>query len=326
MSAAPLPSVPVGHPSAAGGREPVIGLALGSGAARGWAHLGVLRELAKEGVMPQVICGCSIGAFVGAAAASGDLAKLTQWAEALKWQDVVSLLDVSLRGGLIKGDKLIDFFERNFVDRDFAELDFRFGCVATELASGREVWLQEGSVSAAVRASIALPGLMTPVMHQGRLLVDGGLVNPVPVSLCRAMGADVVIAVDLGSDMVGRAARRPATELPPEAEVEAGWTDRLLARLGFGPGEWAALLRPPMPGGDALPSVVSVISASINIMQVRIARSRLAGEPADVLISPRVGQLGLMDYHRAVEAIAEGEAAVVRMRPLLRYVLGHDLD
>ncbi|NMG46828.1 patatin-like phospholipase RssA [Azoarcus communis] len=297
--------------------SPVIGLALGSGAARGWAHLGVLRALAAEGVEPQIICGCSIGAFVGAAAATGDLAKLVDWAESLKWPDVVALLDVSLRSGLIKGERLIQFFERKFTDRDFASLPIRFACVATELQSGREIWLHQGSVAEAVRASIALPGLMTPVMREGRLLVDGGLVNPVPVSLCRAMGADIVIAVDLGSDMVGKAWRRRGSEppLPPE-ETEAGWGDRLLARFGLG-----GSAEPAAPA-DALPSLVSVLSSSINIMQVRIARSRLAGEPADVLISPRVGQLGLMDYHRAAEAIAEGEAAVGRIRPLLRYVLG----
>lgn len=303
------------------GGGPVIGLALGSGAARGWAHLGVLQELAREGIVPQIITGCSIGAFVGAAAASGDLDKLVRWAETLKWQDVVSLLDVSLRGGLIKGQKLIDFFERNFVDRDFTELDQRFACVATELSTGREIWLHEGSVSAAVRASIALPGLMTPVLHQGRMLVDGGLVNPVPVSLCRAMGADVVIAVDLGSDMVGRAIRRSAVEPAPVEETEAGWTERLLARFGFAAEEAEATTR-PLSADDNLPSLVSVISSSINIMQVRIARSRLAGEPADLLVSPRVSQLGLMDYHRADEAIAEGVAAVARVRPLLRELLG----
>ena len=142
------------------GDGPVIGLALGSGAARGWAHLGVLQELAREGITPQIITGCSIGAFVGAAAASGDLDKLVRWAEALKWQDVVSLLDVSLRGGLIKGQKLIDFFERNFVDRDFTELDQRFACVATDLSTGREIWLHEGSVSAAVRASSPRPAVL----------------------------------------------------------------------------------------------------------------------------------------------------------------------
>ena len=307
------------EPSTAG---PVIGLALGSGAARGWAHLGVLQELAREGVVPQIITGCSIGAFVGAAAASGDLAKLVRWAETLKWQDVVSLLDVSLRGGLIKGQKLIDFFERNFVDRDFTELDQRFACVATELSTGREIWLHEGSVSAAVRASIALPGLMTPVLHQGRMLVDGGLVNPVPVSLCRAMGADVVIAVDLGSDMVGRAIRRSAVEPAPVEETEAGWTERLLARFGFASEAEPGVAAHSLSGDDNLPSLVSVISSSINIMQVRIARSRLAGEPADLLVSPRVSQLGLMDYHRADEAIAEGVAAVARVRPLLRELLG----
>ncbi|TAH45573.1 MAG: patatin-like phospholipase RssA [Betaproteobacteria bacterium] len=305
-------------PAMESGAAPVVGLALGSGAARGWAHLGVLRALTAEGVAPRIISGCSIGAFVGAAAASGDLDKLTQWAGSLKWQDVVSLLDVSLRGGLIKGERLIQFFERNFVDRDFSALDLRFACVATELDSGREVWLHEGSVSAAVRASIALPGLFIPVMHQGRLLVDGGLVNPVPVSLCRAMGADVVIAVDLGSDMVGRAWRRTASEPVPKEETEAGWSDRLLARLGLPTGNGAVPLPDASPN---LPSLVTVISSSINIMQVRIARSRLAGEPADVLISPRVGQLGLMDYHRAPEAIAEGEAAVARALPALRYAL-----
>ena len=304
------------------GDGPVIGLALGSGAARGWAHLGVLRELAREGITPQIITGCSIGAFVGAAAASGDLDKLVRWAETLKWQDVVSLLDVSLRGGLIKGQKLIDFFARNFVDRDFSELDQRFACVATELSTGREIWLHEGSVSAAVRASIALPGLMTPVLHEGRMLVDGGLVNPVPVSLCRAMGADVVIAVDLGSDMVGRAFRRSAVEPAPVEETEAGWTERILARFGFAGADGGTASPPAVEAGDNLPSLVSVISSSINIMQVRIARSRLAGEPADLLISPRVSQLGLMDYHRADEAIAEGAAAVVRVRPLLRELLG----
>ena len=301
----------------------MVGLALGSGAARGWAHLGVLQELAREGIAPQIITGCSIGAFVGAAAASGDLDKLVRWAETLKWQDVVSLLDVSLRGGLIKGQKLIDFFERNFVDRDFTELDQRFACVATELSTGREIWLHEGSVSAAVRASIALPGLMTPVLHQGRMLVDGGLVNPVPVSLCRAMGADVVIAVDLGSDMVGRAFRHSAVEPAPLEGTEAGWTERLLSRFGFAAEEGAPAPARVAGGGDNLPSLVSVISSSINIMQVRVARSRLAGEPADLLISPRVSQLGLMDYHRADEAIAEGVAAVARVRPLLRELLGN---
>lgn len=296
-------------PSGAGPRRPRLGLALGSGSARGWAHLGVLRALEREGIQPDLICGCSIGAFVGAATASGELPRLIDWAEALRWKDVLSLMDVSLRGGLIKGARLMDFFERNLKDRSFEALDFPFSCVATDLETGREVWLREGSVARAVRASIALPGLMTPVYEEGRLLVDGGLVNPVPVSLCRAMGADIVVAVDLGSDVMGRSLRSA-----PGAEGPEGWSRRMLSRLGFPAGNGVA-------PEQVLPSLVSVMVAAITIMQVRIARSRLAGEPADVLLAPRVGQLGPLDYHRAAEAIGEGEAEVRRMLPALHHAL-----
>ncbi len=288
-----------------------LGLALGSGAARGWAHIGVIRALAEEGIVPDIVCGCSIGAFVGAVYADGDLPKLETWVSSLTWQDVVSLLDVSLKGGLFKGEKLIQFFEKHFVDRDFADLPLPFACVATDLESGREIWLREGSVAEAVRASIAMPGLFTPRPRGEAFLVDGGLVNPVPVSLCRAMGADTVIAVDLGSDIVGRSLRRPSE---PPTETEAGWTQRVLARFGRAADSAAAETA-------AAPSMISVLFASINIMQVRIARSRLAGEPADVLIAPRLAQLGLMDYHRGAEAIAEGRAVVLRHLPAIRYAI-----
>ncbi len=293
-------------------RSPRVGLALGSGSARGWAHLGVLQALAKEGIQPDVICGCSIGAFVGAAVAGGDQERLLAWAESLRWKDVLALMDVSLKGGLIKGARLMEFFERNFEERDFSALETPFACVATDLLTGREVWLREGSVSQAVRASIALPGLMTPVQWGDSVLVDGGLVNPVPVSLCRAMGADFVVAVDLGSDVVGRPWRQEAQTLPEDSG--GAWSRRLFSRLGFGNGE-------PLPGEPAPPSIVGVLVSSINIMQVRIARSRLAGEPADVLLSPRVGHVGPLDYHRATETLAEGVAEVRRMLPVLHHAL-----
>lgn len=285
--------------------KPKIGLALGSGSARGWAHIGVIRALEEAGIRPDVLSGCSIGALVGAAYADGDLDELQNWVTGLTWQDVVGLLDVGFAGGLIKGEKLMGFFEMHFVDKDFSALPLPFGCVATDLANGREIWLREGSVAAAVRASIALPGLLSPVSHEGRLLVDGGLVNPVPVSLCRALGADVVIAIDLGSDIVGKSLRRTASEAESH---DKSWTDRLIASLG-------------LKRDDTLPSLATVLSTSINIMQARIARSRLAGEPADALIAPRLAHLGLMDYHRAGEAIAEGTAAVKRMLPAIEYAL-----
>ncbi len=291
--------------------KPRIGLALGSGSARGWAHIGVLRELAVHGINPDILCGASVGAFVGAAAARGDLQRLERWARGLAWKDVMRLLDISWGGGLIKGEKLLRFFERHFVDCDFAELPVPFACVATDLETGREVWLREGSVAAAIRASIAMPGLLRPHPYEHGLLVDGGLVNPVPVSLCRALGAEIVIAVDLGSDLVGSMLRAE----PPAVETSAipSWR-RLLPYLARPPG--------PSENEPLAPSLVAVLTTSINIMQTRIARSRLAGDPAEVLVRPRLAQLGLLDFHRAGEAIDEGQRAVRRMLPAIRHALG----
>lgn len=281
-------------------RKPTIGLALGSGSARGWAHIGVIHSLEKAGITPDVVCGTSIGALVGAAYASEELARLERWARSLTWQAVVGFLDLSMTGGLIKGAKLIDFFRSEFRDRDIQELDRKFGAVATELRSGREIWLMEGSVFDSVRASISLPGLFTPFEHEQRLLLDGGLVNPVPVSLARALGADVVIAVDLNADLVGRHDSAADRNAGSEAEPEPTVLERIHARIASAFGS--------AKDSDA-PSLLDVLSASINIMQVRITRSRLAGEPADVLISPRLSHLALMDFHRAPEAIEEGGRA-----------------
>lgn len=294
-------SIPISRPDG----KPVIGLALGSGAARGWAHIGVIDALVRSGVVPDVVCGCSIGALVGAAFVSGRIDALRTWVESLDWQAVVGLLDISFRGGLIRGDRVVRHCAQHFFSDDFASLGKPFACVATELSTGREVWLREGGVAEAVQASIALPGLFSPVSRGGRVLVDGGLVNPVPVSLCRALGADVVIAVDLGSGMVGRALRRPQ-----RTTQENGWQQRLLGAIGFGEESRQDAKE------AALPSVGDVITTSINIMQMRIARSRLAGEPADVLISPRVAQISMMEFDRADEAIAEGIAAVERVQGL----------
>lgn len=296
-------------------RRSRLGLVLGSGSARGWAHIGVLQALQAEGIVPDLVCGCSVGSFVGAAYADGDLDKLAHWVSGLSPQDVFGLLDVRLKSGLIKGDKLMRFFSDHFVDHDFSDLPLSFACVATDLQTGREVWLREGSVAEAVRASIALPGLFAPVRRNGQLLVDGGLVNPVPVSLARAMGADVVLAVDLGADLVGRAWRAPQADSKP-------------APAGPLPSMWTRLARADNKGrakeqadGQSLPSLITVVNSAIQIMQVRIARSRLAGEPADVVIAPRVAAVGLMDYHRSVEAIAEGREAVTRMLPAIRHAI-----
>ncbi len=281
-----------------------IGLALGSGAARGWAHIGVIRELERNDIVPDIVCGTSIGSLVGAAMASGELQRLEKWVRSLKWQNVFGYFDLTMSGGLIKGEKLFAFFRDNFCDRDIKDLDTPFGAIATELASGREIWLREGSLFEAVRASISLPGLFTPVERDDQLLVDGGLVNPIPVSMCRALGADVVIAVDLNADLLS-AARRGRAGVLAMSDATAADSASLLDRIQE---KLAGALSLQSTDHDT-PSMLDVVTASINIMQVRLTRSRLAGEPADALITPRLAHFALLDFHRANEAIEAGEEA-----------------
>ena len=166
-----------------------IGIALGSGSARGWAHIGVLHALKDMGIEPEIVAGCSIGAFVGAAYASDQLDVMEAWSKTLTWKEIISFFDLSLsKGGLIQGEKLFKFIREKAGDPDIETLSRKFGAVATELNTGREVWLREGSLFDSVRASVAFPGLISPSNLHNKWLIDGGLINPVPVSLCRAMG------------------------------------------------------------------------------------------------------------------------------------------
>lgn len=293
-------------------RKPRIGLALGSGSSRGWAHIGAIRALEERGLKPDVICGTSIGALVGAVYASKQLDQLEQWVTGLAWTQVVRLMDITWRGGLIRGQRLFNLFRATFQDREVDELDIPFGAVATELNSGREIWLRHGKLLDVVRASIATPGLFTPVVQDGMILVDGGLVNPVPVSMCRALGAEIVIAIDLSWGKLG-AYRHMSREVTAQPE-QPSW----LGRLSSG---WLGQVR----GKDdepKIPSIFEVFNTALDIVEQRVARSRLAGEPADVLITPLLPNFGAMEYHRAKEAIAEGRLAVERAWPLLQQVVG----
>jgi NTE family protein len=272
--------------------------------------------LEQAGISPDIVCGTSMGALVGGAYAAGHLDRLEAWARSLTWQAVVGLFDIKIGGGLIAGNKLVSFFRENFRDPGIAGLPKAYAAVATELATGREIWLRDGSVIDAVRASIAVPGLFTPAERDGRLLVDGGLVNPVPVSLCRAMGADIVIAVDVNADLMGRPVHAPAESATPPADAAPGAFASIMAKLTPG---W--LTGGPKPSVE-MPSMLDVVSASLNIMQVRITRSRLAGEPADIMIRPRLSDIAGMDYHRAEPAIAEGRRAAEQALPELREFFG----
>jgi NTE family protein len=294
--------------------KPRVGLALGSGSARGWAHIGVIRALDKAGVRPDLVCGTSIGALVGAAYALGALDHLESWALQLGIGDVIGFMDVSLSGGLLKGDRLIEFFRDNVPDRPIEELGLPFAAVATSLHTGAETWLRHGSTFNAVRASIALPGLFTPVRWEESWLVDGGLVNPVPVSLARAMGADIVIGVDLGSDILGRRFRGTPRPEEPTGTVHKWMRDLRENISALAPGK--------SPDELAMPSVPDVLAACLDIVQVRIARSRMAGEPPEVVVAPRLARLRLFDFHRAKEAIEEGHRAVERVAHTLSVLDG----
>jgi NTE family protein len=309
---------------------PRVGLALGSGSARGWAHLGVLHALEERGIRPQVVTGASVGALVGAAYASGQSGALEQWVRTLTRVDVWRLLDTTFRGGgVMRGNRLMQAIRDQIEDRPIEQLPVAFGAVAADLDTGEEIWLRTGSMLAAVRASSGMPGLFTPMRHQDRWMIDGGVVNPVPVTLCRALGAEYVIAVNLNVQVSGRWAssrrRTAAPEAKPQedeaASAEAGWAlkDKWTDLMG-------GLVDSLRPSSSNEPGLFDVIAGSVHIMQDHIARSRMAGDPPNLAVVPELGHFQLMDFHRAAEAIEAGRAAVeavaAQLEPLIERLPG----
>ena len=290
-----------------------IGLALGGGAARGWAHIGVLRALAAAGIRPDIIAGTSIGAVVGGCYASGNLDDIEGFARELTPRRIFGYLDFNLAGnGLIGGQKLCDRLDRHLGDKLIEDLDTKFTAVATEIGTGHEHWLSRGKLVEAVRASYALPGIFKPVRVNGRWMFDGALVNPIPVSVCRALGARYVIAVNLNFDVLGRGSVVPMPESPYGAENVADEIAEEMPHQAPPRGVRAMLQRQIFGGGDGAPGISTVMVDAFNIVQDRIARSRLAGDPPDAMISPRLQDIGLFDFHRADELISRGAQAVNR--------------
>lgn len=305
--------------SSAAARRPRVGLALGGGAARGMAHLGVLRALADAGVRIDCIAGCSIGALVGAIAASGSTDGLEATFKTFDWKKTLSFFDMVFpRSGLIDGAKVTALVREHLPAAQIADLMLPFAAVATDLLTGDEVILRTGDVIDAVRASIAVPGIFTPVRQGRRVLVDGGLSNPLPVSVARALGADLVIAVDLNHGVVNgrpRLRRRTSQTLADAQRQAQGWVadyrrvmGDLKARLLAGSNtreqfsRWAER-------GEALPNLFEVLLASVNVMEMHLTRSRLAIEPADLLIRPPLGHIRFLEFGRAAEAIDIGYQA-----------------
>jgi len=293
-------------------RRPVIGLALGGGAARGFAHIGIVKTLIAHGIVPNVVVGTSIGAVVGGAYAAGHLDTLEEWARGLQPRSVLGYLDIRLNGsGLIGGEKLATQLEAAIGPTLIEDLPLKFATVATEVRTGHEIWLTHGRMVEAMRASYALPGIFAPVLVGDRWLVDGALVNPVPVSAARALGAEIVIAANLSSDIFTHSTTiysHGASAVPQPIPVEPAPPRRGLGKF-FSP---ERAVKREFFGGGGRPGISSVMVDAFNIMQDRITRARLAGDPPDLLISPRVGQIGWFDFHRADDLIAHGARAAER--------------
>jgi len=307
---------------------PRIGLVLGSGAARGWSQLGAIEELESMGITPDVITGCSIGAIVGGFYALGKLDELREFAENLTMLKMVDYLDVSWSsGGVMGGRRLTNWFETHFEGSMVEGLPIPFGSVATDIRTGREVWLREGRLTDAIRASIALPGLLTPWPLGGHWLSDGGLVNPVPVSLARAMGAEVVIAVDINGGVFRHQAHEAGDLVPKSEVVETGpknWLDDLAEHLPESMKESTRkMLRDLLHRRDRGPQQYEVISNSVSIMSNRITKARAALEPADVMITPDLAEINAMQFYKAEEAIEAGRAAAQAQRANIEGAIGY---
>lgn len=306
--------------------RPPIGLALGGGVARGWAHIGAIKALIEAGIRPDIISGTSIGALVGAAYLAGKLDTLEDWALAIDRRRMVSYMDMRWGGGgLMRGERLARVLRHHMGDINIEDLDRKFAAIACDLRTGYEVWLQNGPIVPALRASYALPGAFEPVQINGRYFIDGALVNPVPVSACRALGAHIVIAVSLNGDAFGPIGTSHEVDLDDETSKDdlsinpfsvAGQSlnklrpDRLLLKSMMG----------EKSDGKG-PKMGSVMMSTLNIVMDRISRSRLAGDPPDVFIAPRIGHIGMLEFTKAEELIERGYRAMQHEIPLIHSVI-----
>ncbi len=303
--------------------NPPIGLALGGGVARGWAHIGALRALMEAGIEPDIIAGTSIGAVVGAAYLAGKLDVLENWARALNRRRMMSYMDIRWGGsGLMRGERLARVLRHYLSGVNIENLPRKFTAVTCDLRTGYEVWIQKGPVVPAIRASYALPGAFEPIRVDGRYMIDGALVNPVPVSACRALGAHMVIAISLNGDAFGPIGSSH------ELEIDEDNSDLIdpfhLASQSLNKLRPDRLLLKSMMGASKdgkAPKLGSVMMSTLNIVMDRISRSRLAGDPPDVFVAPRIGHIGMMEFTKADELIERGYRAMQHEIPLIKSVI-----
>ncbi|TRW49620.1 patatin-like phospholipase RssA [Aliidiomarina halalkaliphila] len=313
-----------------------IGLALGSGAARGWAHIGVIKALEDMGVEVDIVTGTSIGSLVGGAYAAGKLDELEQWVLDMDRWTVFNLLDFGFSsGGMVSGKKVFEHARERFGKLDVQELPRKYAAIATDLYTGKEIWLREGDLFSVARASCAMPGLLAPRAFDGRWLVDGALVNPVPVSLARALDADFVIAVHLNSqvhvdddydelpphdqspqnenDQSARAATQAKTKNVDDEDDDQNVFQSFLAKSS----NYLDQVRSRFNKEPRSPSMLGVMAGSIDIMQERITKARMAGDPPDILLQPKLGGIGLLEFDQGEEAIRIGYETTMRLKDLI---------
>jgi NTE family protein len=308
------------------GKRPPIGLALGGGVARGWAHIGALRALIEADIEPDIIAGTSIGSVVGAAYLAGRLDALEKWARSLDKRRVIQYMDLSWGGsGLMKGARLVKVLDRYLKNVNIEDFDRPFAAVACDLRTGYEVWLQQGPVIPAIRASYALPGAFEPILVDNRYMIDGALVNPVPVSACRALGAHLVIAVSLNGDAFGPVGTSHEVDFDTEGVDERDMSEiAIMAQQSLNKLRPDRILLKSLLGGTKpgkSPRIGSVMMGTLNIVMDRISRSRLAGDPPDVFVAPRIGHIGMLEFTRAEELIERGYRAMQHEIPLIRSVI-----
>ena len=299
-----------------------VALALGSGGARGYAHIGVINELRDRGYEVVGVAGSSMGALVGGLHAAGSLDEFADWAKTLTQRAVLRLLDPSITAaGVLRAEKILDAVRDILGEATIESLPIPYTAVATDLIAGKSVWLQRGPVDAAIRASIAIPGVIAPHVLDGRLLADGGILDPLPMAPIAAVNADLTIAVSLGGPGADTV---PDQSAEPETRATTEWLNRLLrstsalldtapaksVRSRFGSAEESgeAAAEPAEQEASSIPRLGSfaVMNRTIDIAQAALARHQLATYPPDLLIEvPRTACRSL-DFHRAAEVIDIG--------------------
>jgi NTE family protein len=307
-----------------------VGLALGSGGARGWAHIGVIRALQEAGIGIDLLSGASIGALVGAIHCAGELDELEDFVRELSWRDMLSYFDMVFPvSGLLDGNRVYDLLSDHIRGMTIEDSPIPFCCVATDLIRGREVQLRSGAMVDAVRASISVPGIFTPFSHGDRFLGDGGIVNPVPVDVVRAMGAEVVIAVNLNRNHDTGAAEEEEAgdESPARTPSETSRVRRqsFLRRLQERYESVQEALQDKVqlwfPEEDPGPNIFDVIGTSLNVMEQQVTRSRLAAHAPDLLVEPALSDIAIFDFHRAGRIIRQGHRAMKQQLPALLELL-----